>query len=112
MITREEVIKLNKQKSKAHKAQIAQDVTSYLTAMAEHIRDGKFITRGNMYVQAIRGDKDFHDAVLRHLTKEGFTAEVVAIKNVVPTTAPVRQSRSKYERVAEKYQLRLDLNVG
>jgi len=112
MITKEEVIKLNKQKSKAHKAQIAQDVTSYLTCMAEHIREGKFITKANMYVQAIRGDKDFQEAVLRHLTKEGFTAEIITIDNSCPATPVVRKSRSKYERVAEKYQLRLDLNVS
>lgn len=112
MITRDEVLKINKQRSKEKKTTFSKELDHYLTTMAEHIRQGKFVTRENIFVRPIRGDKAFQEAVIKYLNKEGFAVSIATIaEDEVPAQPKVRNTRSSYQKVAEKYQLRLDLNL-
>jgi tRNA G26 N,N-dimethylase Trm1 len=112
MITRDEVLKINKQRTKAQKATFTQELDHYLATMAEHIRQGKFVTRENVFVRPIRGDREFQEAVVKILNKEGFNVTIAVIaEDEVPTPPPARKTRSSYQKVTEKYQLRLDLNL-
>jgi len=108
MITREEILKINKAKQKSAKTKLEKDLDKYIASASARIREGKFISVDNVFVSPIRSDVYFQEKVMKAFQKEGFSCSVKKSER----RSFLAKGHTKKSDAVDIYHLHIDLNVG